>query len=176
MPPRAESSTRTTPRWLLAAAALLLAARIALEIVAGGKPPAVIERVDWRPIETALEEARGSGKPVLYDFTADWCPPCRQMQREVFADARSAQTIGELFVPVRVLDRTREEGRNPTAVAALQARYQVEAFPTLVIVDPARADGEPVVISGFGGKQDLMRRLASAAAEVRRSRGGPAPR
>jgi len=175
MPPVVDS-TRTTPRWLIAAAALLLAARIALEVAAGGRAPEVVEHVGWRPIATAMQEASATNKPVLYDFTADWCPPCRQMQQEVFADRRSAQTIGELFVPVRVLDRTREEGRNPTEVAALQARYGVEAFPTLVIVDPARPEAEPVVIKGFGGKDNLMQQLVSAGVEARLRRGGPAAR
>src|SRR5262245_48692934 len=148
MPAAAESSTRVTPRWLIAVAALLLLARIALEVAVARPAPEAAERIEWRPIETALDEARATGKPVLYDFTAEWCPPCQRMKAEVFSDARSARRIGELFVPVRVLDRAREEGRNTTEVAALQARYQVDAFPTLVIVDPARGDAEPVVIRG----------------------------
>jgi thiol:disulfide interchange protein len=168
MPPVAESSTRVTPRWLIGAAAILLAGRIALEVAAGGRPAeSVSELVKWRPIGAEIEEARASNKPVLYDFTADWCAPCQKMKQEVFADRRSAGTIEQLFVPVRVLDRTREEGRNATGVAALQARYGVEAFPTLVIVDPLRPEAEPVMIRGFGGREDLMRRLTSAGVEAR---------
>jgi uncharacterized protein YyaL (SSP411 family) len=160
----------------MGAASLLLLARVVLEVAAGGRPAEdVSERVSWRPIGGEIEEARAANKPVLYDFTADWCAPCQKMKLEVFADRRSAETINQLFVPVRVLDRTREDGRNTTEVAALQARYGVEAFPTLVVVDPARPDVAPVVIGGYGGRDDLLRQLTAAGIEARLRR-GPASR
>lgn len=175
MPPREGSgSSRSAPAWLLGVAALLLLARIVTGIIAARAPvAAAVDLVSWRPIATALAEARASGRMVLYDFTADWCPPCHTMASEVFADARSAKTIAALFVPVRVLDRTREQGRNPTEVSELQARYRVTAFPTLVLVNPD--GGDPVVIEGYPGKQPLIEKLVAAGVRSRIERGaGPA--
>jgi thiol:disulfide interchange protein len=192
--PRAEGgSTRAFPRTLLLVAAALLIAKIATGIAEGRfragaaagqahgptltvsgsaqTPGPAVDRVHWRPIASARTEALASGKPILYDFTADWCPPCRAMQRELFSDAQAAAAIDSAFVPVRVLDRQREEGRNSTEVMVLQAQYHVEAFPTLVVVSPQ--GGAPVTIEGYMGRQATLARLLDAAARVREAGSAP---
>lgn len=170
-PRRLEGSTRSVPRALLVLAGALLVARVATGIYEERHPPAAHDLVKWRPIAAASEEARSTARPLLYDFTAEWCPPCRVMEREVFADESAARTIETSFVPVRVLDRVREEGRNPPDVAALQARFGVTAFPTLVVV--SAHGGSPTVIEGYPGKPTLMRRLMEAVLKSRLERGMP---
>lgn len=153
-------SSRRTPRWLLVAAGVLLIARVAGAVYEAQHFEATAELVRWRPITAAQATALATGKPILYDFTAEWCVPCRVMGREVFADASAARQIETLFVPVRVLDRMREEGRNPPEVTLLQQRYRVTAFPTLVAVAP---DGRELArVEGYPGKQSVLRQLARA--------------
>ena len=163
-------ATRSLPRLLLILAAALLAVRVVTGIQQTRRPPEVADLVLWQPTRSAATEARTSGRPVLYEFSAAWCGPCRRMQREVFADRPSAQTINALFVPVRLVDTQRETGRNDPDVAMLQARYKVDAFPTLVVVPP---DGsEPTVIVGYPGKSGLMQQLTAAGVKSRLPRGG----
>ena len=164
-PGRRGSSTRRDPRALLVVAAALLVTRIALGFYENAHQPKLLERVIWQPIASADSLSRATGKPILYDFTADWCAPCHMMSREVFADRRSAHTINQLFIPVRVLDRQREEGRNRPEVSALQARFKVQSFPTLVVVTPGAS--EPVVLAGFSGRQRTLRELMGAVAGLR---------
>jgi thiol:disulfide interchange protein len=157
------------PLLLLTLAAMLLLARIVAGIHEWRHPPQEMEWVKWRPLEAAGAQAQSSGMPILYDFSAEWCGPCQRMQQEVFADRQSAQLINSTFVPVRVVDRQREEGRNPTAVAALEERYKVGAFPTLVVVP---LDGSPpTVIEGYPGKRGLIQQLTQAGVKARLSRG-----
>lgn len=113
--------------------------------------------VKWVAAEEGLQLARSSGKPVLYDFTAAWCPPCRQLDREVFMNEEMARRINHQFVPVRVMDRQREDGRNGTVVAQLQKQYSIGAFPTVVIAEPSGA--LRTRIEGYGGARAFGERI-----------------
>ena len=183
MPPPADSTsrgaTRGVPRLLIALAVLLLIARVAIgmleqgrfERTAGVSPPGAggsfrigrsnaQGKVQWQPIESGEALAQQTGKPILYDFTAEWCGPCKQLEREVFAQEGAAAMISSSFVPIRVTDRQREDGRNAPDVARLQARYQIRAFPTLVVVHP---DGSVATrIEGYAGRQLVMSQLMQA--------------
>ncbi len=158
--PRPAGSTRRAPVLMLIAALVLLAARVATGLYEERHPPRVPDLIRWRPIGDATAEALRARKPLLYDFTADWCAPCQSMQREVFADRAAAERIERMFVPVRVLDRRREQGRNPAEVDSLQQRFGVNSFPTLVIVSPD--GGDPTVLLGYQGKGRTLQRLTEA--------------
>lgn len=126
--------SRTTPRWLMGLTVVLLAARVAsglFEREHPSVPRSLVEWVDWREAESLSRER---GLPILYDFTADWCPPCNALDRGVFHKNDIAQGINESFIPVRLKDRETEDGTNPPHIQQLITKYKVKGFPHLIIV------------------------------------------
>jgi thiol:disulfide interchange protein len=138
---------RALPVWLVILTVLLIVARIV-----STKYPVTsdTELVRWTPISFASAAAQRSHRPILYEFSAEWCGPCHLLEREVFMDTALAAKINDRYIAVKVVDRQREDGRNEPAVQQLIDRYGVNAFPTVVI---AASDGNPrEKVRGYEGR------------------------
>lgn len=158
--PRSRSKVPTILLWAVIAVALIRLATSRSEKGEGGGG-----LVHWTAPDQAVAAARTAGKPILYDFTAEWCAPCKILDREGWGDRKIAALVDEAFVPTRVTDRAREEGRNAAWVDELHRAFQVNAFPTLVVVT---ADGQPVaVVQGWLGKEKLVEFLENARRPAR---------
>lgn len=84
------------------------------------------------------------GRPVLVEFTADWCGPCRQLAPVLSAIA--AEESDRLKV-VQI-----DADSNPATLV----RYGVLSMPTLLVF----RDGEPVLqLVGARAKRKLLREL-----------------
>ena len=108
--------------------------------IRGALPPRKL--IKWRAPEGAASAAAGERRPILYDFSATWCEPCKEMDRRVFSSAEVAGFINDNFVPVRVAD----EDQTPAADAA-RNEYRVASLPTLLVAHAAK--GELSRIEGF---------------------------
>lgn len=70
----------------------------------------------------SVAAALGSGRPVLLEFSATWCPPCRKVKPEVEALAREVQ--GKADVVQVDVDQQRD----------LAAKYNISGIPCFVVV------------------------------------------
>jgi thiol:disulfide interchange protein DsbD len=88
--------------------------------------------VTWKPYsEETLKEAQNQNKPVIVDFYAAWCTPCRELEDVTFRDAEVVKQAEKDFVMVKV-DVTK--GGNPLHERLLQ-EFGVKGVPTVVLLD-----------------------------------------
>lgn len=139
------SSQRALPLWLPVVVVVLIIARV---ISSRYGVKSENDLVRWVPIERAAQMAGITQKPILYEFSAAWCGPCWRLENEVFHDSRLAALINEKFIPVKIVDRQREDGTNLPEVAQLEEQYRVRAFPTIVIV---HRRNPPATMLGYPG-------------------------
>ena len=140
------------------------AAIIALILLLGGYAFALEKQLDWREAmpeaaatgslkespdgidwqrwsPEAVAAARAAGKPLLVDFTADWCLTC-QVNRKLAIETSSVRArVKELNAVALVADYT----RFPDAITAELNRYNHAGVP-LVLVYPKNPAAPAIVL------------------------------
>lgn len=91
------------------------------------------------------EEVLNSKLPVLVDFYAEWCGPCKQMAPTI--DKLATEFEGKVKIGKLDVDA------NPTK----SAEFQVQSIPTLIFFKDGKMIGEPM--AGYKSEEVLRKKI-----------------
>jgi rhodanese-related sulfurtransferase/thioredoxin-related protein len=165
---------KTSPITALIFATLLTGVAVGAEVQTPETPATTTARqsnnteLTWSTdLPKAVAQAKVEGKSVLLFFHgSDWCPPCVEMQNQVFASPAFAQYARRALVLVDVdfPQKSKQSEELKRANLALKARFNLspdpgEGFPTIVLLNDA---GETVFQeTGYsgGGPAEVLPKL-----------------
>jgi thiol:disulfide interchange protein DsbD len=102
------------------------------------------EAIAWeRSHDAALSRAASEHKPVLLDFTADWCQACQELEHRTYVDPAVRREAAR-FVAVK-LDATAMDD----PIKALFERYGIVGLPAVIFVDSTGKVLERPRVTGF---------------------------
>src|SRR5580692_1766008 len=136
--------------FLLLRSALGIAAVVALAFLL--YPRKAPEKLRFEPFNSELlASATEARKPVLIDFSADWCIPCREMEHSTFVDP-SVVNEASRFVRMKA-NLTKQDKRTEE----LTTKYEIQGVPTTMLIDSTGKVTQRKV--GYIGPQEMLAEL-----------------
>jgi thiol-disulfide isomerase/thioredoxin len=113
-------------------------------------------------VEAAFAAAQSSGRNLLIDFHAQWCPPCDRLRDEFLTDPRRFPLLAGFVLLSADAD--------DPATFDLKDRHHVGGYPTVLVLDPQGRELDRVL--GYDGQAD---RLATRLEGLREATGWDEP-
>lgn len=104
-------------------------------------------------LDATIAAANAAGKPVLFDFYADWCIECKRMERSTFRDAAVVAAAGNyVLVKADVTEQSPEH-------VALQQRFGIIGPPATLFFGRDGIEIRNERLIGFEDAVDFAARL-----------------
>ncbi|MBS0556138.1 MAG: protein-disulfide reductase DsbD [Proteobacteria bacterium] len=106
-------------------------------------------------VDAALAAAKSAAQPVMFDFYADWCVSCKEMEKFVFTDPRVQQELSG-FVLLQA-----DVTANDAVDQALMKHFDIVAPPDTVFFDADGTQRHDLQLTGPESAQKFAQRVAA---------------
>ncbi|MFQ5708934.1 MAG: cytochrome c biogenesis protein CcdA [bacterium] len=121
-------------------------------------PQKAAPAIDWQRYDEALvAKSISEGRPVMIDFYADWCLPCKELDKLTFTGKKVIE-LSDSFLRLKA-DLTRE---NSPEVRKLRQQYNILGVPTIVFIDGSGQERKDLRLTGFLKAEAFALRLEKA--------------
>ena len=102
--------------------------------------------------EEALKQAKQTQRPLMVDFTAEWCGWCKKLDRETYGDERVIRLLHDNFVSVKVDWDKRQD---------IAQKYEASGLPTILFLSPNGEEMQRIV--GFQPPERFIQSVNKSA-------------
>jgi len=119
-------------------------------------PKKIEAEIAWQPYtEQALAQARKDGRGVIIDTFADWCIPCKELDKLTFTD-HTVRSEAERFVTLK-LDLTSSDPNSEAGRA--RTRFGIRGVPTVLFLDNTGRELADLRLEGFEKPSAFLGRM-----------------
>jgi len=119
-------------------------------------PKKIEAELAWQPYsEQVVAQAQKAGKGIIIDTFADWCIPCKELDKLTFTDA-DVKKEAERFITLK-LDLTSSDPNSEGGRA--RQRFGIRGVPTVLFIDDKGRELSDIRLEGFEKPSAFVARM-----------------
>ncbi len=109
--------------------------------------------------DQSYEESIAENKPIMIDFYADWCIPCKELDALTFSDKRVIELSKKFTVYKVDMTKTLSE-----ETEKIRNKFNIKGMPTILIIDNEGKEIER--ITGFIDADEMLSRMKKVKSDI----------